>query len=76
MVSLNKHSCKWIFSVTGLEKRDSSINKLGIYGSDRMEFETSSWSAVTMVKLIWHYGWDMWKLGNWLDEDFLKKFER
>ncbi|XP_041366044.1 prenylcysteine oxidase-like isoform X2 [Gigantopelta aegis] len=60
----------------GLERRDCFDGKLGLYGSDGVVFETSSWSAVTLAKLAWRYGWDMWKIRGWINDQVINKFER
>jgi hypothetical protein len=60
----------------GLEKHDVSIGTLGLYNSnDGLFFQTSKWTAVTLAKLFWRYGWDLKKCDDDVVE-MLKSFSR
>ncbi|XP_046364893.2 prenylcysteine oxidase-like isoform X1 [Haliotis rufescens] len=60
----------------GLERIDASEGRIGFFGSDGMKVETSTWTAVTMAKLLWRYGYDIVKIQNWVQDSLLKNFTR
>ncbi|KAK7484778.1 hypothetical protein BaRGS_00023952 [Batillaria attramentaria] len=62
----------------GLGRRENSKEgrgTLGLYAGDGIYFQTSSWSAVTMAKLFWRYGWDLKRIQDWV-ADMLVSFSR
>ncbi|XP_046546131.1 prenylcysteine oxidase-like isoform X2 [Haliotis rubra] len=57
----------------GMKQR---MKELDFFGSDGMKVETSTWTAVTMAKLVWRYGYDIMKIQNWVQDSLLKNFTR
>ncbi|KAL8611776.1 hypothetical protein ACOMHN_009458 [Nucella lapillus] len=61
----------------GLSKKDPEEGgTLGLYGSEEgLYFQTSRWSAVTLAKMVWRYGWDIKRVDDWV-KDMLASFDR
>ncbi|XP_074659996.1 prenylcysteine oxidase 1-like [Tubulanus polymorphus] len=59
----------------GLDHEPESDEILGVYDGKEIVFSTSSCTAVSLVKLFWRYGFDVYNIGKWVD-GLLGKFDR
>lgn len=59
-------------------QRDSKAEegKLGIYDGNEVLFTTSDYSIVTLTKLFWRYGMDLYNIKNWVEEKVLARMQR
>lgn len=64
-------------NILGLEKRDQpSGSTLGIFDGEEMRLTTSPYSMVTLARMFWRYGLDIYNLQKWVSSDLLVKFNR
>ncbi|KAK3102245.1 hypothetical protein FSP39_009872 [Pinctada imbricata] len=61
--------------ILGLEQLKHDDGILGIFDGDEMRITTSSYSAVTLAKLFWRYGLDIYNIRSWV-KDVTEKFSR
>ena len=63
--------------IPGLQ-RDSKAEegKLGIYDGNEVLFTTSDYSIITLTKLFWRYGMDIYNIKNWVEEKVLARMQR
>ncbi|KAL4225246.1 Prenylcysteine oxidase 1 [Mactra antiquata] len=50
--------------------------RLGLYDGEDLLFTTSDYSAVTVAKLFWRYGMDIYNIKNWVKDKILKPLSR
>ncbi|XP_060072471.1 prenylcysteine oxidase-like [Ylistrum balloti] len=63
--------------ILGLEKRDEpSGETLGIFDGEEMRLTTSPYTLVTLWKMFWRYGMDIYNLQKWVNNDLMAKFKR
>lgn len=55
---------------------DSKGGVLGLWADDGMRFQTSEWTAVTLGKLMWRYGMDLYTARHWIHNVGFKQFSR
>ncbi|XP_069132692.1 prenylcysteine oxidase 1-like isoform X2 [Argopecten irradians] len=64
-------------NILGLEKRErSSGQTMGIFDGEEMVLTTSPYTVVTLAKMFWRYGMDIYNLQKWVSSDLLVKFKR
>lgn len=61
---------------TGLEQLDVGGGSFGIFDGSSMRISSSKYSVVTMAKLFWRYGMDIYNMDSWINEKLLSKFMR
>ena len=62
---------------TGLERdTNPEPGRLGIYNGEEVVISTSDYTAVSLAKLLWRYGTDMYNIGGWVKENILKPLKR
>ncbi|RUS84143.1 hypothetical protein EGW08_008117 [Elysia chlorotica] len=59
-----------------LTQFDNSDGVLGLWAEDGMRLQTSEWSAVTLAKLVWRYGMDLYTARHWVSNVGFKQFAR
>lgn len=62
----------------GLEKSPPSNEKYGIWNGDEFIFTASDWSIITIIKLLYRYGIQLYRLQshiNYMLEDFTKIYD-
>nr|XP_045595550.1 prenylcysteine oxidase 1-like [Procambarus clarkii]XP_045595551.1 prenylcysteine oxidase 1-like [Procambarus clarkii]XP_045595552.1 prenylcysteine oxidase 1-like [Procambarus clarkii]XP_045595553.1 prenylcysteine oxidase 1-like [Procambarus clarkii] len=59
----------------GLEPRHTCKGKLGIFNGETYVFRDSAWDIISLGKLFWRYGWDMYRL-NRLTAEMLGDFTK
>ncbi|CAL4249217.1 unnamed protein product, partial [Meganyctiphanes norvegica] len=59
----------------GLKKLGDCSGSLGIYDGNEYVFRDSSWSIVSLARLFYRYGWDVYRL-NELTKNMLDNFAR
>ncbi|XP_042872145.1 prenylcysteine oxidase 1-like [Penaeus japonicus] len=57
------------------KKEECGGSRMGLFNGEEYVFRDSSWSLVNVVKLMWRYGWDAYRLRS-ENQDMLKKFNR
>lgn len=70
----NEYMVKFV-SQFGLAKKKGCAGNLGLFNGEEYVFKDSSWSIVTLARLFWRYGYDIYRL-NELTESMLGKFAR
>ncbi|KAE8747686.1 hypothetical protein FOCC_FOCC005665 [Frankliniella occidentalis] len=59
----------------GLKVRETSTgSRMGLWDGGKFVFEESSWEPITYLKMLWRYGYGIFKLKSYID-DMLTKFE-
>ncbi|CAG5123929.1 unnamed protein product [Candidula unifasciata] len=58
------------------DRLSHSASFIGLYGNSGMVFQTSDWQAVSLAKLLWRYGFDLYTLREWTKHSLISKFER
>lgn len=58
----------------GLEQLDVGGGSFGIFDGSSMRISSSKYSVVTMAKLLWRYGIDIYNIDSWINEKLLSKF--
>ncbi|BFZ03905.1 hypothetical protein BsWGS_06944 [Bradybaena similaris] len=58
------------------DRLSHSASFIGLYADSGMVFETSSWQAVSLAKLLWRYGLDIYTLREWTRHSVMTKFDR
>ncbi|KAH9518825.1 Prenylcysteine oxidase [Bulinus truncatus] len=53
-----------------------SADVLGLYDNENIVFETSQWTFVTLARLLWRYGLDIYKIHEWTKNIVANKFNR
>ncbi|GFO29477.1 prenylcysteine oxidase [Plakobranchus ocellatus] len=53
-----------------------SVGVLGLYDENGIRFQTSEWKAITLAKLAWRYGMDLYTIQQWTENTVFKKFAR
>ncbi|KAL5007831.1 hypothetical protein ScPMuIL_016637 [Solemya velum] len=48
--------------------------KLGIFDGKDMVFSTSDWGVVTMAKMVWRYGWDVFSIRSYINDHLFTEF--
>lgn len=48
---------------------------MGLWDGSKFLFEESTWHPMTVLKMLWRYGYGIFKLNSYID-DMLTKFER
>ncbi|XP_007938295.1 prenylcysteine oxidase 1 [Orycteropus afer afer] len=71
---LNLHMKRFVKDL-GLSAVKGSDGLMGVYNGEKLVFEESHWFIITMIKLIWHYGFQFLRMHMWV-EDMLDKFMR
>ncbi|XP_021371606.1 prenylcysteine oxidase 1-like [Mizuhopecten yessoensis] len=62
--------------ILGLEKREKNSGAImGIFDGEELRLTTSPYSVVTLAKMFWHYGMDIYNLQTWVS-NILVKFKR
>jgi prenylcysteine oxidase/farnesylcysteine lyase len=63
--------------VAGLKKLSSKDDgeRMGLYDGREFVYEDSRWPFVSTVKLLWRYGYDLWRLKTHIS-DMLRDFSR
>ena len=65
------------FLSEGLQRDNKAEGgKLGIYDGNEVLFTTSDWSLVTLTKLFWRYGMDIYNIKNWVQEKVISRMKR
>ncbi|XP_030849647.1 LOW QUALITY PROTEIN: prenylcysteine oxidase 1 [Strongylocentrotus purpuratus] len=61
----------------GLKERsaEGTDRTMGIYDGEEFVFQSSQYSIITLLKLLWRYGLDVFRM-RWTISNLLKKFER
>ena len=73
--SRNKYMMSFLKSF-GLKQRESAKGSLmGLWDGKNFVFEESSWETMTILKMLWRYGYGSVKLKYYI-EDMLSKFDR
>ena len=54
----------------------SESGGLGLYDGNDIVFSTSSYSVVTIAKLFWRYGMDIYNVRNWVKDKVLAGMNR
>ena len=49
---------------------------MGIFDGNTMLIKTSEYKVVTMAKMFWRYGMDIYNIGKFVDDKVLTKFKR
>ena len=49
---------------------------MGIYDGEDVVFTTSDYSMVTLAKLFWRYGMDIYNIKSWVEEKVLVPMKR
>ncbi|XP_062582100.1 prenylcysteine oxidase 1-like [Saccostrea cucullata] len=60
----------------GLEQIQVGGGTFGIFDGSSMRVTSSKYSLVTMAKLFWRYGMDIYNIDSWINEKLLSKFMR
>lgn len=55
---------------------EAESGKLGLYDGNEIVFSTSSYSWVTLAKLFWRYGMDIYNVRNWVKDKILAGMNR
>ncbi|XP_045405754.1 prenylcysteine oxidase-like [Lemur catta] len=71
---LNLHMKRFVKDL-GLSTLPVSGGLVGVYDGETLVFEESSWFIINMIKLIWRYGFQSFRMHMWV-EDVLGKFMR
>ncbi|XP_071486467.1 prenylcysteine oxidase 1-like [Diadema antillarum] len=56
-------------------KSEPAGQTMGVYNGKEFLFRDSSWSVITLLRLLWRYGFDVFRM-NWTIDGLLEKFER
>ncbi|ELT91432.1 hypothetical protein CAPTEDRAFT_116156, partial [Capitella teleta] len=59
----------------GLRERERPDGRLGIFDGETMVFDGSSHTLMMIAQLVWHYGWDVFNIQNYV-KDILKDFSK
>ncbi|ELT89696.1 hypothetical protein CAPTEDRAFT_193688 [Capitella teleta] len=59
----------------GLRERERPDGRLGIFDGETMVFDGSSHTLMMVAQLVWHYGWDVFNIQNYV-KDILKDFSK
>ncbi|XP_037662901.1 prenylcysteine oxidase 1 isoform X2 [Choloepus didactylus] len=59
----------------GLSTTQGSDGLMGVYDGESLVFEESHWFIINMIKLVWNYGLQFFRMHMWV-EDVLDKFMR
>jgi len=60
----------------GLERDEHpEPGRLGIFDGE-MLFETSNYLPITLAKMVWRYGMDVYNIRNWVQEKVIKCISR
>ena len=62
-------------SFLGLSRRKECGGQMGIFNGEEYVFTDSKYDIVTIAKLFWRYGWDVYRL-NKLTDNMLSNFAR
>ncbi|XP_033751430.1 prenylcysteine oxidase-like [Pecten maximus] len=63
--------------ILGLEKRERPSGQvMGIFDGEEMRMTTSPYTVVTLAKMFWRYGLDIYNLQKWVSSDLMVKFKR
>ena len=74
---MSTHVWLLIFLIVGLERNlNPEGGKLGIYDGEDVVFTTSDYSMVTLAKLFWRYGMDIYNIKSWVEEKVLVPMKR
>ncbi|XP_052229609.1 prenylcysteine oxidase 1-like [Dreissena polymorpha] len=59
-------------------KRDTNpeAGRLGLYDGNEIVFSTSAYSPITLAKLFWRYGMDIYNIRSWVQENILNCMTR
>ncbi|NXB28278.1 PCYOX oxidase, partial [Eulacestoma nigropectus] len=71
---LNLHM-KHFVKELGLSVASVQDSLTGVYNGEEFVFEESSWSFITLLKMLWRYGLNFLRMSMWV-EDILDKFMR
>ena len=64
---LSNENCEGFYTCSGLKKKDDSDgDSLGIFDGDRMVFDGSSNWFMMLLKLFYHFGWDMYRIQSYV----------
>ena len=75
--SIHVHMNIFYFPSEGLKKDGQAEGgKLGIYDGSEVLFTTSDWSLVTLAKLFWRYGMDIYNIKSWIQEKVMGRMKR
>lgn len=70
----NKYMVSFV-KTFGLKPRENAEGSLmGLWDGSKFVFEESSWHPMTVLKMLWRYGYGVLKLNSYID-DMLAKFE-
>ncbi|XP_048728291.1 prenylcysteine oxidase 1-like [Ostrea edulis] len=60
----------------GLEHVNGDMGSFGIFDGSSMRITSNKYRVVTLAKLFWRYGMDIYNIDNWINEKLLAKFMR
>ncbi|KYN10721.1 PREDICTED: prenylcysteine oxidase-like [Trachymyrmex cornetzi] len=75
--SMNMYMQRFV-KLLGLEKSPSSDETFGIWNGDEFVFIASNWSIVSLIKLFYRYGFQLYTLKSFVSnmiEDFVKIYD-
>ena len=70
----SREHMSFLYISARIDHRDSGV--LGLYAEEGMRFQTSQWTAVTLAKLMWRYGLDIYNAKHWVSNVGFKQFSR
>ncbi|XP_077976226.1 prenylcysteine oxidase 1-like [Styela clava] len=71
--SKNLYMKKFVKDSPNLQEASSFSSTLGIFDGKDYVLQTSTWSIVSLLKMFWTFGLDLFRL-QWLEKRFINKF--
>ena len=54
---------------------DDDKGRMGLYNGEKFVFEESYWSIITSLKMLWRYGFDVFRFKSYINT-MLKDFDK